>query len=389
MRRSDVSPDRQTYLVKCDDHPHCHALIPPPTPRRLPASASLGGALQEAHQALGELAMFARLLPNADMVTRTLVRREAVQSSLIEGTRTQLHELLEYEATGGLDGLPPDASITERYVEALELGLSTYRATGSRMALNNDLIRAMHRILMQDAPPGYRPGEYRDTQAWIGQGPRIEDATFVPPPPREIARCMDELEASMLQYAPHEEEFGELSIIAQVALAHAQFETIHPFTDGNGRVGRLLMPLMLASEGYPPLYLSGYLLRHRRAYYDALAGVQLRGEWAEWVVFLCHAIVDACRVSIAIAQDLSDIHARWMYALKDLRSDAAARKMPLLLLGHPVITVRQVAGLLAISFPTANKGIELLVSRGILSEPDRRRNRLFHAVEVLERLRRE
>ena len=389
MRRSDVSQDRQAYLVRCDEYPHCHAMVPPPTPRRLPPNASLGGVLQEAHQALGELDMFTKMAPNVDMVTRTLARREAVQSSQIEGTRTQLHELLEYEATGGLDGLPQDAVVTERYVQALQVGLSAYRSSGSRTALNNDLIKSMHRILMEDVPSANPLREYRDKQAWIGETTRIEDAIFVPPPASEIVSCMDELEASMLQYERRDDEHGELSIIAQIALAHAQFETIHPFSDGNGRVGRLLMPLMLVTAGYPPLYLSSYLLRHKRAYYAALAGVQLRGEWAEWVVFLSRAIVDACRTSIEIAQDLSAIRERWMDTIQGLRADSAARKMPLLLLGHPVVTVNHVAKLLGISFPAANKAVDILVEKRILSEPDQLRNRVFHATEVLERLNRE
>lgn len=387
MRRDEVSADRRAFLVKAEGYPHVHALVPPPTPRRLPANIALSVALQDAHQALGALGMYTTLLPNADLVTRTLARREAVQSSQIEGTRTQLHELLEYEVTGG-DGLPPDATVTERYVEALELGLRELRQVGSRQVLSIALVKEMHRVLMQDASAVLAPGEYRQTQAWIGASPRIEDAIFVPPPPAYIARCMDELEAAMLQYAPTEEEVGELSIIAQVAIAHAQFETIHPFTDGNGRVGRLLMPLMLAAVGHPPLYLSGYLLRNRRQYYDALAGVQLRGEWSNWVVFLCYAIKQACEAAVSLASDLTAIHDAWQSRLGDLRSDAAARRMPTLLLGYPVVTVKQVAMALDVSVPAANKAINQLVARGILAEPVKRRNRVFHAAEILDRLAR-
>jgi len=332
MRRSDVSPMLQPFLVKAEGYPHVHALVPPPAPRCLPVSVPLSLALQEAHQALGALRMHTELLPNADLVTRTLARREAVQSSQIEGTKTQLHELLEYEATGG-EGLPADATVTERYVEALELGLRALRESGTRSALSTGLVKEMHRVLMQDAPARLMPGEYRQKQAWIGSSMRIEDATFVPPPSAQVPACMDELERGMWQYAMTEDEFGELSIIAQVAIAHAQFETIHPFADGNGRVGRLLMPLMLAAEGYPPLYLSGFLLSRRRQYYDALAAVQLQGQWAEWVVFLCQAVRHACEASIAIARDLDAIHDAWLVELSDLRADAAARRMPTLLLG--------------------------------------------------------
>lgn len=385
MRRSDLSPSRQACLVRAAGYPHCFALVPPPTPRSLPVSSRLSQELQGAHEALGRLAALSKELPNLDLITRTLARREAVQSSQIEGTRTDLSELLEYEATGGPEGLPADATVTERYVSALELGLMELRVEDSRDAISGETIKAMHRILLQDATEQYKAGEYRVTQAWIG-GHRIEDATFVPPPPEYVDACMGELESSMLRYERREDEFGEISIVSQLALAHAQFETIHPFVDGNGRVGRLIMPLMLAATGYPPLYLSGYLLRHRHAYYEALAGVQLREEWAPWAAFLCRAVVHASATSIAISADLNAIHDRWLIDLADLRSDAAAKKIPRLLLGRPVISVRQMAELLDTSFVTANKAADLLVTRGILSEPKGRRNRVFHATEILKRL---
>lgn len=385
MRRTDVSTDRQQYLVKCDDQPHCHALVAPPTPRRLPTGAQSASEIAQAMQALARLATATRLLPNVDMVTRTLARREAVQSSQIEGTRTQLHELLEYEATQGTNDSLPDTLITERYVQALNHGLDALRNAGTRAALDNGLVKAMHAILMQDAPAAVGAGRYRQNQAWIGTG-RIEDAVFVPAPPRFVPQCMDELEASMLQYAPAEDEQWALSIVAQIAIAHAQFETIHPFADGNGRVGRLLMPLMLAADGHPPLYLSGVLLRHRRAYYDALADVQLRGDWRPWTALLCQAVVEACDSSIAIAEDLNALHDRWLTSLSDLRSDATARKLPTFLLGHPVVSVNQVAAVFGTSFVAANNAIDQLVDRGILTEPRHKRNRVFHASQIITRL---
>lgn len=385
MRRTDVTAERQQHLVKCDDYPHCHALVAPPTPRILPNGAQLAPHVARARQALERLATATALLPNADMVTRTLARREAVQSSQIEGTRTQLHELLEYEATQGAEGLPPDAVLTERYVQALDHGLTALRQAGTRAALDNGLINAMHAILMRDAPARVLAGRYRQEQAWLGSG-RIEDASFVPAPPRFIAQCMQELESSMLQYEAGEDEPWRLCIVAQIAIAHAQFETIHPFVDGNGRVGRLLMPLMLAADGHPPLYLSGVLLRRRRAYYDALADMQLRGNWLPWITLLCQAVAEACDSSIAIVRDLNALHDRWLLSLADLRSDATARRLPTFLLGHPVVSVKQLASAFGISFVAANRAIEQLVSRGILSEPAQRRNRVFHAPEIIARL---
>lgn len=387
MRRQDVKPALHPALVKGDQYPNCWALVAPPTPRWLPDGAAAAQEISAAMQALSRLRTATELLPNVDLVTRTLARREAVQSSQIEGTRTQLPELLEYEATQGSDGAPADAVVTERYVQALEQGLATIRRAGTRQALDSRLLKAMHATLMQDAPAPVRAGEYRTSQAWIGSG-RIEDATFVPAPPSHIKACMEELEASMLRYARREDEAWELPVVAQLAIAHAQFETIHPFADGNGRCGRLLMPLILAAEGYPPLYLSGTLLRQRRAYYDALADVQLRADWAPWFKLLCRAVVEACDGAIAIARDLEAIRAKWTDGLGDLRSDATARQLPAFLLGHPVVAVKQVSEALGISFKSANKAIEELVARGMLSEPTRRRNRVFHATEILQRLER-
>lgn len=388
MRRADVSSALHRYLVKCSAHPNCHALVAPPTPRRLPSDPAVAHDVMRAMQALERLRVATDLLPNSDMVTRTLARREAVQSSQIEGTRTQLHELLEYEATQSRDGLPPDATVTERYVQALDLGLGRVREIGARSALDERLVKDMHAVLMQDAPAHVRAGEYRDIQVWIGSG-RIEDAVFVPAPPDRITGCVDELQWSMLQYAPREDEPWQIPVVAQIAIAHAQFETIHPFVDGNGRTGRLLMPLILASEGYPPLYLSGRLLRHRRAYYDALANVQLRANWTPWLRLLCQSVVEASDGAIAIARDLDTIRKDWITRLDDLRSDATARRLPSFLLGHPVVSVKQVSEALGMSFVAANRAIELLVARGILKEPRQRRNRTFHAIEVLSRLEHE
>lgn len=389
MRRADVSRDRQQYLVKCDKpHDNCYALVPPATPRVLPQSLAMQMQLPRAHEALGNLRASAATLPNADLITRTLARREAVQSSQIEGTKTNLSELLEYEATRGQDGSTADVTEVERYVRALAMGQTVLGEQQGRRAISIILIKDMHRLLLETAPARLRPGEYRDAQVWIGGG-RIEDATFVLSPPEAIPKCMDELETSMLQYEPREDEVTVMSIVTQLAVAHAQFETIHPFFDGNGRIGRLIMSLMLAAEGYPPLYLSGFLLRHRRAYYDALANVQLQGHWEAWVTFLCAAVIRSAETSIAIATDLNGIHDEWVVELSDLKAHSAVRQFPRLLLSHPVVSVNQAAEELGISFVTANNAVKVLIERGILAESKAKRNRVFHATRILERLERE
>ncbi len=386
MRREDVAADRQPYLVPALGHPNAWALVAPPTPRALPPGRAYDAIFAEAHAALGRLQGALAHIPNADMVTRTLARREAVSSSQIEGTQTDLPQLLTYEATHTAGGLPADVRVTQRYVTALQRGLDRIRE-GGRAALTLALLDELHAQLMQDDPRPGAGGTYRQNQAWLGASRRIEDATFVPAPPDEIARCMTEMSASILQYAPREDEQASLSVLAQLGIAHAQFETIHPYHDGNGRLGRLLLPLLLAAEGYPPLYLSGALLRARREYYTALAEVQLRGHWAPWLELLGRAVIESCDDSIAIAQDLLALAERWEEELSGYRIDSAARRLPRFLIGHPVLSVSQAAKALDLSVPAANAAFKNLLDAGILRLLDeRKRNRVFQAPEVLERL---
>jgi len=388
MRREDIAGPLQAYLVPVEGRPNLLAMTPPPTPRRLPEGHT--GSRQRliaANASLDRLDQAMRQWPAPDMVTRTLARREAVQSSQIEGTQTNLDELLVFEATLGLDGLPADVVVTERYVQALQEGLDAVRASG-REALDLALVNQLHAVLMQDAPDDFPKGRYRQEQATIGPlGGRPEDARFVPSPPDRIDAAMRELERAMLKYEPAEEEQFELNIIAQLAIAHAQFETIHPYKDGNGRTGRLLLPLILAAEGHPPLYLSGALLRNKSAYYDALNQVQLRGEWGPWMDMLCQAVVESAHDAISIADDMSRLTAAWEIELQGYRRDSVARRLPPLLIGHPVVTAGQVAALLGVSDRSALTGIYALEAEGILVPGnDRRWGRTYHAHAVLKRL---
>ena len=386
MRRDQVAADRQQYLVPAHGYPNALALVAPPTPRAIPDGQRYAVDFAEAHAALGRLQGAMAHIANADMVTRTLARREAVRSSQIEGTRANLPELLTYEATRGEAGLPPDVKITERYVLALQHGLERIR-TGGRQALNLGLIHELHALLMQGEETRFPVGAYRADQVWIGAGERIEDATFVPAPPAEVPRCMDEMAAAILQYTPREDEQGALTLFAQLAIAHAQFETIHPYHDGNGRTGRLLLPLLLTAEGYPPLYLSGALLRERARYYEALASVQLRGEWGPWLKLLSRAVVESCDESIAIARDLVALAKRWEQALGRYRAHSATRRLPRFLIGHPVLSVQQAAKGLGISQPAANAALNNLLAAGIVSlVSERQWGRVFQATEVLMRL---
>lgn len=388
MRRSDVAPSLQAYLRPVEGRPQVVAMAPPPTPRRLdldpPAIAALGAAAT----ALGELKGRLASWPNVELLTRTLARREAVHSSQIEGTKAGLRDVLAYEVTRSVDASVPDVVTTERYVEALQLGLDAVRERG-RAGIDLALVCAMHAHLMRDEPDDFPKGKYRERQVWIGGTARIEDATFVPAPPACIEPGMRELEVSMLQYAPREDEIASLPPLQQFAIAHAQFETIHPFVDGNGRVGRLLMPLILAAEGYPPLYVSGALLRNRAGYYDALNQVQVRGYWSPWITLACRAVVESAQDVIAIALDFDAILASWQEKLASFRSDSVARRLTPLLLGHPVVDATRVAQLMDVSDRSARTGIDALVDIGVLSlQGERRRNRVWEARALIDRLNR-
>lgn len=391
MKTTDLSPERQHYLVPLTDYPGAFALVPPPAPRHIPLPG-LGNEVTRAHEALGTLQAATVALSNPNLVTRTFDRREAVRSSQIEGTSSDVHDLLLYEATSGEDGFPNDVVVTLNYVKALEHGLTRIRAAGGITAFSDDLIKELHLYLM-DGVCDYsgKPGEFRDRQNWIGGFRRIYDARFVPPPPNHLRACVEDL-VRMLQYTPQEEDQLEIPIVIRMAIAHAQFETIHPFMDGNGRVGRILPPLMLAAEGYPPVYLAGFLKANRQAYYDALLAVQLRGEWTEWVRFFATGVDVAARESIQTAQELTAILERWKRELGELavRADAVVHRLPELLIGTPVVTVGQVVAALGISFPSANNALALLERRGILVQPGtrRQRKRTFVAQEVVELLNR-
>jgi Fic family protein len=386
MRRDHIAKDRQPYLVPAHGYPNACALVAPPTPRILPLDRRHQAGFPNAHAALGRLQGTLKHLPNSDMVTRTLARREAVMSSQIEGTKSDLHQLLTYEATHGTGGLPADVRITERYVAALQHGIERVRV-GGRAMLDLALIHELHTLLMQDEATHFPVGAYREDQVWIGPTLRIEDATFVPAPPARVKGCMDEMAASILKYAPREEEQTVLTVLAQLAIAHAQFETIHPYHDGNGRTGRLLMPLMLVAEGYPPLYFSGALLRAKSQYYAALASVQLQGEWGPWLELLGHAVVESCDESISIAEDLLALAERWEQDLRSYRADSATRRLPRFLIGHPVLSVQQAAAGLSLSVPAANAALNNLLAAGIVSLVNERQwGRVFQATPVLRRL---
>lgn len=383
MKKTDLSPARQRQLVHLESHPGASALIPPAPPRFIPSKGIIKEVIH-AHEALGELRVSTARLTNPNLVTRTFDRREAVRSSQIEGTSSDMNQLFSYEATGSDEGMPSDVLVTLNYVKALEIGLNAVRDRGAT-AVDEALIKGLHRTLMNGADYRAEPGAYREIQNWIG-GSSIYQSRFVPPPPGHVPGCMKELIA-FLHDTPSEEDMYEVPVVIRMAIAHAQFETIHPFVDGNGRVGRLLLPVMLAAEGYLPVYIAGYLKNNQQEYYDRLAGVQLREEWQAWLQFFAAAVKESVRESIQTAHALSFLLQRWENRLSELkvRSDSAVYRLPQLLIGRPVVTARHVQAELGISFPAANNALVKLAETGILTTPhEQQRNRTFVAHEAID-----
>ena len=386
MRASDLSPNRRRLLVPVPGRDNIRAVVPPTVPRELDARKVLEPLLA-AERAIATTAAVAKLLPHPDLITRSLERREAVLSSQIEGTRTDLTQLLEYEATGSDVGLPDDAAVTLGYVRALDHGLRAVRRQDGPRHVTLDLIRQLHRVLMSGTdyrhPEG--PGEWRRGQNWIG-GRRIEDATLVPPPVSHLGRCLLDLE-DLLQVDLSSP--ATMALPLRIAVAHVQFEAIHPFSDGNGRVGRILPPLMMAAEGLPPLYLAGYLKANQREYYDLLADVQLQGRWTPWLVFFLEGIAAAAATEQATAQALLSVRQGWQERTAHIRTDAAARRLLDVFLGAPVQTVASTREALGVSPQAANTGIRALLALGIIREMTGRRwGRSFQAHEVLSALER-
>ena len=277
--------------------------------------------------------------------------------------------------------------MTLGYVRALDHGLRAVRRKGGPKHLTLDLIRELHRVLMSG--PDYRypegPGEWRRAQNWIG-GRRIEDATLIPPPGSHLASCLLDLE-TFLQIDLDSPTVMALPL--RLGVAHVQFEAIHPFSDGNGRVGRLLPPLMMAAEGLPPIYLAGYLKANQRDYYDLLADVQLKGRWTPWLEWFLKGVAVAARTEQATAQALLSIRQGWQERTAHMRTDATARRLLDVFLGAPVQTVASAREALNVSPQAANTGIDALLNLGILQEMTGRKwGRSFQAHEVLAALER-
>jgi Fic family protein len=374
-------PDTGRYVTSIAGSEEVRAFVPAPLPP-VPALELIGGvrnSLDQGLLALGRLDGAAGTLPDAHLLLYTYVRKEAVLSSQIEGTQSTLDDLLAHEL-GEAPGVPiGDVTEVSRYVEAMTHGLQRLR---NGFPLSNRLLREMHEILLATGRGAQKtPGEFRQSQNWIG-GTRPGNAAFVPPPPQDVQHCMGELEKFLHSDTP---------ALVKAALAHLQFETIHPFLDGNGRIGRLLITLLLCHEGVlrePLLYSSLYFKQNRQRYYDELNGARASGDFERWLDFFATAI----RVS---AEQATTTGLRISAVFRDDRNRVRemGRQAPTILLvqealqAKPLATIATLTQSTGFTTPTVTQALGALQKLGIVRETTgRARGRIFAYVRYLDAL---
>ncbi len=351
------------------------AFVPDPLPPNPPINwdAKLRSSFDEALLALGRLDSVSRLLPDTSLFLYMYVRKEAVLSSMIEGTQSSLSDLLLFE----LDqepGVPlDDVKEVSNYVAALDYGLARLRE-GFPLSLR--LIKEIHQVLLSEGRGSKQtPGEFRRSQNWIG-GTRPGNAAFIPPPAEAVLDCIGELELFLHDH--HE----MTPVLLKAALAHVQFETIHPFLDGNGRLGRLLITLLLCESKVlrePMLYLSLFFKTYRQRYYELLSNVRLTGDWEAWLAFFAEAVIVTATQAVETSQQFLDLlHADRMSISSIGRAATTTLTVHHSLLEHPIATSGSIVKKTGLAPATVNKALGHMERLGIVRElTTQKRNRLF------------
>ncbi len=356
------------------------AFIPAPLPPDPPMvlDGDLLALLSEADIALGRLDGLVRVIPDPDFFVSMYVRREAVLSSQIEGTQSTLEDLLEVELEPDIQDPHTDVGDIVNYIAAMNHGLSRI----DELPLSLRLIREIHAELLRDDRGSHAtPGEFRTSQNWIGAaGASLSQATFVPPPVAEMKQALSDFERFL-------HEGDETALLIRVGLAHAQFETIHPFIDGNGRVGRLLITFLLAHGGAlraPLLYLSYYFKLHRAEYYDRLMAVRLRGDWEGWLRFFLRGVAETAEQATDTAERIFERRER-NRALVLNETGTKGLLLLSILFQRPLVNVNAVSRALDVAFPTANRLVASFEELGLLREvTGQRRSRLFRYEPYLQ-----
>lgn len=381
MQPTDFTKNAPGRIVRTDrDY---YAYVPSPLPPDIVPDWGLARLVSEADRALSELSGICRHLPNPQILMPSYVRREAVLSSRIENTQTDMEDLFAYEVDESVQRAP-DVKEVANYVKAMELGLKRL----DELPICGRLIRELHSTLMDGVRGGHvLPGEFRTTQNWIGPpGCTLNDATFVPPPVENLGDVLSEFERYV------NDDRAKEPTLVKCAFMHYQFETIHPFADGNGRVGRLLITLYLCSSGTlsePLLYLSEFFERYRNDYYRLLLGVSQRGEWREWLEFFLRGVRVQSELASEQATQLVELNQSYRDRLGTKRVPEAALRLVDHIFVNPLVMPSKLVKEWDMPFPTVMKGINRLVSLGILTEStQKQRNRVYRATDVVNMLKR-
>ncbi len=348
------------------------AFYPAPLPPQPPIAINgeLLRVLSDADRALARLDAITTLLPNPDLFVAMYVRHEAVLSSQIEGTQSTLEDVLAFEANATNNHTPKDVEEVVNYVRAMNYGLTRL----ADLPLSLRLLREIHKELMQGVRGAERtPGEFRTSQNWIGPpGSNLVNAAFVPPPPHELMNCLGDFETFL-----HRGK-DDTPLLIQCGLAHAQFETIHPFLDGNGRVGRLLITLMLCEAqalSKPLLYISHYLKANRSEYYDRLTAIRMRGDWEGWLRFFLNGVSQVSMQAIETARKIIAMREKHR---AQFAKNANALKLLDSLFTRPVVNINQCKDIIDTSYLTASKLVAKFVGAGLLQETTGQgRNRMY------------
>jgi len=355
------------------------AFVPPPLPPVPPLDldAERHDLLEKANRSLGRLDGVATLFPDPALFLYMYVRKEALLSSQIEGTQSSLSDLLLFESAE-LPGVPiDDVEEVSCYVAAMNHGLERLRG-GFPLSLR--LIKEIHKIMLSSGRGSKKaPGEFRTSQNWIG-GSRPGNATFVPPPPQRLIECMGLLEKFL-----HDDPV-KTPLLIKAALAHVQFETIHPFLDGNGRVGRLLITLLLCAEGalaQPMLYLSLYFKQHRDEYYDLLQRVRVKGAWEDWLDFFLLGVIDTTDQAARAAQRILELFRGDRARIEKLgRAAASALRLHHAFQERAVLSIPGAAKRVGVSQPTVTSALAHLAKLGIVRETTGRRRRKLYVYDA-------
>lgn len=359
-----------------------YAFIPNELPPSLYYDNRLIRILSDADRLLGELSGTGRLLANPYLLIAPYTRREAVHSSRIEGTQASLNDLFFFEAAESETPQKPDVREVKNYVLAMDYGIERLR----ELPISIRLIGEIHKILMKDVRGEHAtPGELRKSQNWIGPpGCSLDDATFVPPSVNDMYHAMNNWE-KYLHSNPNEPP------LIQCALMHYQFEAIHPFLDGNGRIGRLLIAFFLCEKKYltqPLLYLSAFFDKYRDEYYSKLLGISQKGDWNSWIEFFLRGVALQSKHAISDAKKILDLHSEYKNILeKTKKVPGTANRLIDIIFENPFISIYKLSKKWNVPFNSVRNGVQRLIKIQILKEvPDRRRNKIFYSPKLLDLL---